>query len=194
MKKVIFLLAAGFLVACSALTPEQTIEKYTQGLKDGKYIGSLWDLEKFAKLYYAEYWDKAEQTDRDKMLSIIEQTSQNFAKMNQVNVAKSEIKSIKRVEENDRQVKLAVLYVRANDPKVSLELTFLLEKSGKSWKIINIEKISTPMGGVIDPLFIFKQNLPTLMKDLGYEAKELNLKAIAQFFEEKFIKLQPPKK
>lgn len=187
MKKILILIAVLAFTAC-AKSPEKVIEKYSDGLKEGKFDSTLWDLNAFSRLYYSAYWDKAEEADRKKLISIIETTSNNFALMNKIIAGNAHIKSYKTIEANEKTAKISALFVRNNDEKISLEITFMLTKESGSWKILNIDKLATGTGLNFDPLAIFKQNLPLLLKDAGYPIDNINLKLINQFYQEKFLK------
>ncbi len=189
MKKLfLFLMVALMAMACSAPTAENVLTQYSDSLKKGQFDASLWNLEAFAKIYYVNYWDKAQKEEQDKLISLIEKFSNHSALMQKNIAAASEIKEMKVLEQDEKSQKIKVTYGSKNNPDTTLNITYLLNLEGKDWKIINYEQLAYSEENVIDPVKSFHENFPQLMKDAGYEEDNISLATINEFLEEKILK------
>ncbi|HOJ50169.1 MAG TPA: hypothetical protein PKW55_05095 [Spirochaetota bacterium] len=201
MKKFFLLtLSLLLIVSCGKREfsdPKELLKEYTAGLQKGEFYTDMWDLTEFAKIYYDKYIATASKEDLDRLISNIEKFSKTVAKLNQKMASNSYIESMEIVEDKPDLKKITVVYSRKQTeeeknlklPKVSLGIVFVLKKYGETWKIINYERMMYAERE-LDIVKTFKENLPNMLKDAGYNPDTLTLKQINDFFETKILNPQ----
>ena len=201
MKKIAALTIILFgLLYCSKKEfsdPQELIKEYTKGLQKGEFYTEMWDLKEFAKIYYDKYIEKAPNEEVERLISNIEKFSKMIAKLNKKMASNSYIESMEKIEDKDDLKKIKIVYSRNQTeeekkmqlPKMSLGIVFVLKKYGNTWKIINYERMYYAERE-LDIVKTFKENLPNMLKDAGYEPETLTLKQINEFFETKVLNPQ----
>jgi hypothetical protein len=181
------LLIAGFSGCAGAENePEKVIRQYFAALQKGDFAEKYWNMEEFVKIYYGQYWENAPANQRETLVKLVNQFADMTAKLQQRFAENSEINKITILNETPEQRIMKVEFMNKENPKITLDITFMLRKEQDRWKIINYERIGYK-GGDFDLVETFQKNMPSLLKDAGYETKNIDLETINKFIKEKLL-------
>jgi len=182
MKKLFYILFIFALSFCNSIsTPDKTLKSYFDELiSDKSFNTKYWDINEFCKTYYGSIWDNASEEDKKEQVLLIEKLAKNMVNSHKDVFDKIVIKEINALEASNDTAKYRVVFFIKDMANSDSYVDFVLRKYGSSWKIVNYERMKYGDKELVTSE-VFKNNFNTLLENLGYKDKSIDLKVINEF-------------